>query len=362
MFKNISAKLFDIFRQYHSKEMIANLDAKVIKYKLNEVEIITTVVDDIKPNCYVASIYNATVAYAEDELSKITIKYQKIISKILIKLFSFILKVINIDKIQMLNNYMLSTNFYPESFNSIDLQKLREMAINDYPAHTLLLRSVNNIQNHRLYCNLLKDNWLPITFRQVYLFNDYSECDKHINYRRDKKLRDDKRYEFIEVDIENFALFERAVALYNQLYLDKYSQHNVQFTPLYLQELVKKEILHLRMLYDHKYNKYVGVVGLIGEDNIVTAPIVGYDFSYSKKEALYRRVIAYAIEYARDNKLQLNLSSGAGQFKVGRGATAELEYIFVYTKHLSIVKRVIWYLVSIISNHFYAGLLKKLKL
>lgn len=144
--------------------------------------------------------------------------------------------------------------------------------------------------------------------------------------------------------------------------MEKYSIHNVQFKAIYLQELVKKELLHLRLLYDNQKNKYVAVVGLIGEDEVITAPIVGYDLSYDVKEALYRRVIAYILEYAKTNNYVLNLSSGASSFKLNRGAKANLEYMFVYTKHLPLFRRFIWKILSFISNNFYAVLLQRLKL
>ncbi len=361
--QNLSSKLFEIFSNVDSsKNLIANLDAKIIKYKVNNQEVFSTIVDEIKPNCYVVSANSMLIEYSKDELTKLDSKIVRTISYMLIKIFENILKIAQIDKLQTLNNYMLSTNFFSLDFENIDLKKLRDIALKDYSQHTLLIRSVNKTQNPKLFEELKKDGWIALVSRQVYIFDDFKRCEKHQNYKWDKKLLSDKRYEFRELDLDDFSLFEKAEQLYNKLYLEKYSKHNVQFKAIYLQELVKKGLLHLRLLHDNQENKYVAVVGIIGEDALITAPIVGYDLSYDIKEALYRRVIAYILEYAKTNNYGLNLSSGASSFKLNRGAKANLEYMFVYSKHLPFFRRFIWKTLSFISNNFYAVLLQRLKL
>ena len=236
------------------------------------------------------------------------------------------------------------------------------MALQEYYNHTLQIRSVNKLQNPKLFDNLIKDGWIALVSRQVYIFDDFRRCELHQNYIWDKKLLSEKRYVFKELNIDDFSLLKKAEELYNQLYLKKYSKHNVQFKAIYLKELVKNELLHLRLLYDNKEHKYVAVVGIIGESGVVTAPIVGYDLSYDQKEALYRRVIAYILEYAKRNNYILNLSSGASSFKLNRGAKANLEYMFVYINHISFFRRFIWKTLSFISNSFYGRLLQRLKL
>lgn len=360
--QNLSSKLFEILEKYSSKELMANVDTKVVKYCVDNQEVISTIVDEIKPNCYVVSANSMLIEYSKDELKKLDSKILRTFSYILIKLFENILKIAKIDKLQTLNNYMLSTNFFSNNFENIDLKKLRNIALKNYSNHTLVIRSINKTQNQKLFQELKEDGWIALVSRQVYIFDDFKRCEKHQNYRWDKKLLSDKRYIFKELDLDDFSLFEKAENLYNQLYLEKYSIHNVQFKAIYLQELVKKELLHLRLLYDNQKNKYVAVVGLIGEDEVITAPIVGYDLSYDVKEALYRRVIAYILEYAKTNNCVLNLSSGASSFKLNRGAKANLEYMFVYNKHLPLFRRFIWKILSFISNNFYAVLLQRLKL
>ena len=223
--QNLSSKLFEILEKYPSKELMANVDAKIIKYKVDNQEVISTIVDEIKPNCYVVSMNSMLIEYSKDELTKLDSKILKKFSSILIKLFENILKIAKIDKLQILNNYMLSTNFFPLNFENIDLKKLKNMALKDCFQHTLLIRSVNKTQNPKLFEKLKEDGWLAMVSRQVYIFDDFITCEKHRDYKGDKKLLLDKRYEFKELALDDFSLFEKAQELYNKLYLEKYRNY-----------------------------------------------------------------------------------------------------------------------------------------
>lgn len=358
---DFSQRLYEILKKYPSLKLMGNVDAKVVKYELKNKSMIVSIVDDIKPNCYTVSPYSMMISYSKDELEKVNSKILSYFALALIYGFESILKMLKIDTVQTLNNYMLSTNFFHKGFEDIDVIELEKIAYENYPNHAMLIRSVNKVQNPKLYEKLQNNGWIPLVSRQVYIFKNINICKKHQNYLRDKKLLNCDRYIFKELDINDFELFKKAQELYNKLYLTKYSQHNIHFKALYLKELQEQKLIHLRLLYDCIEDKYVGVVGLVGEDGVITAPIVGYDDSYEIKEALYRRVIAYAIEYAM-KKYLLNLSSGASNFKVMRGAEAHLEYMFVNVKHLSLFKKIIWRVLSFIANYFYASLLTRLKL
>lgn len=359
---DFSKKLFGIFKIYKSNELISNVDAKVICYSFKNKEIITTVLDEIKTNCYIVSPFNLIIAYSKDELVRLDSKVEKYFISVLIGIFEYILKLVKIDKVQILNNYMFSTNFFSKDFEELDVLELKNMAKEKYKDHSLMIRSINKIQNPKLFENLKKAGWINLVSRQVYIFDEILKCKNHQNYRRDRVLLDDARYVFKTINTNDFKLFEKAQELYDQLYLKKYSEHNIHFKAIYLQELTKQKLIHLRLLYDVREKKYVGVVGLVGEDGVITVPIVGYDLDYDIKEALYRRIIAYAIKYAMGKNYVLNLSSGAGEFKTIRGAKAHLEYMFVNVKHLSFHKRLIWKVLSLIANNFYGNILQRYKL
>jgi hypothetical protein len=346
-----------------SAHLIGNLHARIECYTLGDESILSCVVDEITPNCYVASPYSMIVSYAKDEIPKVDSKAQRIFSRTLIALLSALLKCAKIDTIQSLNNYLLSTNFFNHAWEKeVDLETLRLQAIQRHPRHALLLRSINEAQNPLLIQRLQKENWLPLVSRQVYIFSNWRRCQQTHNFQIDAKLANSERFVFIKPNLDDMNAFEEAERLYTKLYLEKYSIHNVHFKAVYLRALVVEKLLHLRLLKDAHNNAYVGVVGLMGESGVITVPIVGYDTAYPQENALYRRLIAYGLSYAMRHDYLLNLSSGAPSFKTLRGAEPTLEYMYVYVCHLSWHRRAIWKMLSLISIHFYGPLLKRFKL
>lgn len=362
---NFSKRLLGIWEPYSQKSshLIGNLHARIESYVIDDEPILSSVVDDITPNCYVASPYSMIVSYAKDEIPKVTSKAQRVFSRMLIALLSALLKRGKIDTIQSLNNYMLSTNFFNDAWEEkVDLKALRQQAIQRYPQHALLIRSLNETQNPLLMQTLHNEHWLALVSRHVYIFNDWQKCRQTSNFQIDQKLLTSSRFVFVAPSLDDSHAFDEAKRLYNTLYLEKYSIHNVHFTADYLHALVKENLLHLRLLRDNENDAYVGVVGLIGESGVITVPIVGYDRMYPQTDALYRRLIVYALCYAMRHDYLLNLSSGAPSFKTLRGAKPTLEYMYVYVSHLPWHQRAVWKILSLISIYFYGPLLKRFKL
>ena len=359
---NYSKSLYQIFKSNKPSTLIKKLKTKFDRYKIDNEFIISTITDELKPNSYVASPYALIINYSEDELIKIESKLQRGFLHLLIKSFASFLRYTQIDKAQTLNNYMLSTNFFSKKWESLDVKALEEQAIERYPKHGLLIRSVNKVQNPKLFKNLTSNGWISIVFRQVYIFSDKEKWAKKRDTIKDKKLLNSKRFTFKKVLASDTKALLKAEELYSTLYLEKYSQHNIQFTAKYFELMIEAELLRLYMLVDNENDAYVGVVGMSGDEQTMTILIVGYDMTYTQKDALYRRLIVFAIVQAMEKEKVLNLSSGAPKFKRTRGAEAELEYMFVQIEHLSFVRRAGWKCIAFLSRYFYVPMLVRLKL
>lgn len=359
--KDFSNKLYNILTSNKIENLFNNVKTRIQHYNLDKKLIIATITDTVfKNNCYIVSPYALIINYSKTELYKIKKPFLIFIIKILIHFFSLILSFFKIDKIQVLNNFMLSTNFFSDDWEDIDVTTLTKIALKKHPKHTLAIRSINKIQNKKLLSNLLRNGWIKVVTRQVYIFVDFQL--KKRDLIRDLELLKSERFIFIEPNSDNFEHFKIAEELYNKLYLEKYTEENIQYTALYMQQLYKNHLLHLRLLLDRETNKFVAVVGLIGDESTVTAPIVGYEISRLNKDALYRRCLIYIIKYAYDNHLLLNLSSGAPDFKINRGAVPEIEYMLVNVNHLNLTRKLLWSVLSKISLYIYKPILQKYRL
>lgn len=359
--KDFSYKLYSILGSNKIEYLFNNIKTKIEKYEIGSNLIISTVTDEVfENNCYVVSPNGMIINYSKVELHKINNPVLIFLMRMVINLFSSFLSFFKIDKIQTLNNYMLSTNFFSDSWKDTDVKLLVKMAVKRYPDHTLAIRSINKTQNNEILNNLLRNGWIRIVTRQVYIFPSFNL--KKRDSVRDLELLKSEKYIFTAPDINNIEHFKIAESLYNELYLQKYTQENIQYTALYMQKLCKENLLHLRLLLDVEQNKFVAVVGLIGDNITVTAPIVGYEIKRPSEDALYRRCLIYIIKYANDNNLFLNISSGAPSFKLNRGAVPEIEYMLINTQHLSLGRRILWSVLSLISLYVYKPILQKYKL
>ncbi|WP_447878970.1 hypothetical protein [Serratia fonticola] len=340
--------------------MIANLQTSMTEYQQDGFWIPATVNDYVPGNCYVVSPLALIVDYARDEIIKIDNGALRALCNGLTLLLKWPLLLAHVDRLQVLNNQCLSTNLTSSHWQSLDTDALRQQALQRYPQHTLMIRSLNGQQTPELLARLFQQGWLPIVSRQVYCLDDPLRWWGKINARRDDKLLHQIGWEFKRLSADDPEQMQCAERLYNQLYLEKYSCQNVQFTAGYLSQASQLGVLQLYGLFHQQ--QMVGVLGMVQLEQTVTVPIVGYRTELPASLALYRRLIAFALRYAMEHKLFLNLSSGAPDFKRVRGCQPVIEYSMVYVRHLNVYQRSVWAVISWLSRKVYQPLLKRYQL
>ncbi|MFG1498369.1 GNAT family N-acetyltransferase [Saccharospirillum sp. HFRX-1] len=348
------------FEQMQQPGLIRNLQTDFILYSQDSVLVPTSVNEAHPDNCWVVSPLTQIIGYAQDELPKIGSVIVRALSRLLIAVLAIPLRLARLDRLQVFNNQCLSTNLYADEWQRVNLCQLRQQALQKYPDHTLMLRSLNDIQNANIIHQAKRDGWRPIVTRQVYLYQDRALWWARHNARMDDRLLQQSGWRFQLLDPDNSAQMARAEQLYNQLYLEKYSRHNVQFSADWLRTFSATGLIELYGLFYQE--ELLGVAGLYGVDQTITAPVIGYDTERPMRLALYRRLIAFVIRYAMDHQLTLNLSAGSPDFKRRRGGVAAIEYSYVYVRHLGLYRRAVWWLLSWLSQHFYRPLLERFKL
>jgi hypothetical protein len=151
--------------------------------------------------------------------------------------------------------------------------------------------------------------------------------------RKDQRLLDDAAVDVLTpAEIKRQDL-PRLRTVFRQLFIDKHSQLNPDFTPKFFEFCLDTGFLDL---YALRYQgEIVGVLGLYARNGWLTTPLIGYDTSLPQGLGLYRRLMALLYRQARERQLQLHLSSGADAFKRARGGQGHLEYSAVYARHLA---------------------------
>lgn len=350
-----------IFLHNESSLLIHNVKTKFYSLNYGQQLFPVTVNDGQYENSYVVSPYTAFIHYAKEELVKLQNKSLSIALSIFLTCFGLICKKGKINHLVFVNNYLLSTNLYP-AWQGENIAKMTQDLMTKYPNHLLAFRSLNQYQHPELIQHFVQNGYHLLASRQVYLFDQEKAPFHHKkNVIADKKLLLKKDYILCHPKDLNEKDYGRIVELYNLLYLDKYSYHNPQFTVKFVQLCHQKKLLDIYG-FRNQDGTLDAVIGFFTLGKTTTAPLVGYDTKLPAQLGLYRRLMAYAFQYAKEKNYLLNLSSGASSFKRLRGGKAEMEYSAIYFNHLPFFRRLFWQVLLFFANNLAKPLLEKYKL
>lgn len=351
-----------LFSNHTSSELIRNVDTEIRFIQIKDSYVFPVTINNTEwNNSYVCSPYTAYITYAKEEAEqKLHSKLLRFVLKLFISTLGVYLKSTQINKVVHVNNFMLSTNPYPD-WNGAGIKELRTFLVNKYPRHAIIFRSINNLQHKKLLEACTYANMHLIASRQVYIYNEsFTAFMKRNNNYQDMRIIRKKSLIYVSHE-EMLEYLEEALHLYNLLYLKKYSQHNPQFTLTYFSESYKLNLIHFQG-YKDSTGRLRSFCGLFMQGDTITSPLVGYDTSATKEDALYIHAIQLIYAYRLNANKTLNLSSGAPLFKRLRGGIPAIEYSAVYIKHLSLFRRSVFILLKLVSNHIGVPLLKKYEL
>jgi hypothetical protein len=316
-------------------------------------------------NSYVVSPICAYTDYCLVEIKRLNKPLMTWPLVMLVMLVRGWLNAAKIDRLVQINNWLLSTNIYPVDIADLDVKIIRDQLIKSHPDFALVFRSLNQRTNKTLMDKLIEQNFLTVPSRQVYFFDarqgEASAFQQRHNIKMDFRFLQKMPFELVEGKDFSEDDFARAEKLYSNLYIEKYCQHNPQYTAVWLMSGQKSGWLRLKGLRN-KEGVLEGVVGWVENEDILTAPIVGYNTTLDSRLGLYRLLTQLCFQEAIKRKKLLNFSSGAASFKRLRGGEPEIEYSLVYIAHLNFFRRASWKTLAFLSNEIAVPLMKKWKL
>jgi hypothetical protein len=342
--------------------LIRNVDTEVRMLKVDENLYFPVTINHTEWNSsYVCSPYTAYVLYAKDELSR------KIKSHLIkwplfgvIRLLSGWLQSAQINRNVHINNFLLSTNPYPQ-WDGTHIQAITDFLTKEFPTHALIFRSLNVWQHRHLLESFTQNRYLLLGSRQVYIYPEpFEQWIKHNNNKQDRRIIRNKQLRYVNHDAMREHLAE-AVRLYNLLYLEKYSPHNPQFTLAYFEQMHATQTIHFQG-YTDSQNRLKAFAGLFVLEDTITSPLVGYDTTAPVQDALYIHAIQLIFDYKHHTSKLLNLSSGASGFKRLRGGKPSIEYSAVYVRHLPGHRQRIFRCIQWITHRIGIPLLEKYEL
>ena len=344
-----------------TRQYVANCATQFLVARSEHLLLPLTVNDSQLDNCYVCSPYSGAISYPLVELREVNNVFLRFGLAGLIRSVSPLLRYSGVNRVVCINNWMLSTNLYPQ-WDGSGLSELRDALIERYPGHAILVRSLNNATNASLIQSAKENRFLLAPSRQVYITNESEpEYLRHQNCRWDRKLVEQSDYTVVQHDDLKSTDDERINHLYDMLYLEKYTQLNPQFTARLIQLWRETKSLKLIGLRSSS-GSLDGVVGCFRRGGVLTAPLIGYDTALPQKLGLYRMLMAIMFQESSDGGFVLNLSSGAASFKRLRGGKPHLEYTAVYCDHLSGYQRRAWQSLAALLTQVGGRVLQRLEL
>lgn len=269
---------------------------------------------------------------------------------------------VRFDRVVHVNNWMLSTNLY-DGWQGEGLPEITSRLIEYSPDRAVAFRSLNPLSNSRLIERLSLNGYLLLPSRQIYIqdasSDDGCRFSRRRDFKNDARLFAETGYRVCRPGLDSEPVpFERMEYLYGRLYLEKYTMLNPQFTSRWLSNGHDDGWLNLFCL-ESSEGKIDGVAGIVRRGDTMTTPVLGYDTLLPQSRGLYRMLCWVCTDQAIRNRLVLNCSAGAADFKRSRGACPYTECSAVYVNHLEAERKLAWRLLAVLLNRFAAPLLHR---
>jgi hypothetical protein len=344
-----------------TRPFATNIEARIETLDLAGLKLPVTINDAAHTNAWVVSPRTAYTRYAREECERHIPRWFGAPLSGLIGLTDRWLAAIGFDEAVTVNNWMLSTNLYPCD-DTIDVDALVHACLTRWPERAIWLRSLNDVQHRGWLRRLREAGFDLIASRHVYLFRDLAASTRQPqNLRRDLQLLRTTNLKRVDHAAFTRADFAAAAHRYAQLYNEKYSEYNPRYTAQFLEAWHRAGLLEFTGFKDEA-GELRAVVGLFGQDDVLTAPIVGYDTTWPQSAGLYRLLIAHTLRTAIERRIDVNLSAGAAHFKRLRGGQAAIEYSAVLNRHLPRPARRAFSALRALTAHIGIPIMKRLAL
>lgn len=344
-----------------TRGFVANIEARVETIEAGSLTLPVTVNDPSNKNAWVCSPLTTYSRYALEETRRVAPRLLGGPLSGVIGIADRWMRRADLDRAVSVNNWLISTNLYPAA-DGIDFDTLGASCQTRWPKHGVWFRSLNFAQHADWLHALVAAGFDLIPTRQVYLFRDIGRSvTQHQNLRRDLKLLRTTGLAIARHNDFTDADFAQSEILYAKLYIDKYSRLNPQYTAAFLKAWHRAGLLDMTGFRDDT-GTLRAVVGMFGQGEVLSAPIVGYDTAWTASAGLYRLLMAHVLNTTLERNAVLNLSAGAAHFKRLRGGEPTIEYSAVLSRHLPVATRRTLRALGVLTTRLGIPIMKRFKL
>lgn len=337
---------------------IDNIQAEIFVLRVNDFIFPLVVVTENYSNSWVCSPYAHYISYGQESSD---IVGNALFSKILKQLmggFGALSRSHKMNSVVYVNNWMFSTDLYPEGLRSEHIRLIVNFLTNRFPSHAIILRSLNSITTPSLLNDLKENAFHLIASRYVFVTDAKNESVfKTRILKSDLKLWKESSYQIVDGNELQIDECSKLMDLYRDLYVVQHSHLQPQFNHEYFKLLFSKGLLNFKVLKANGEIK--GVAGFYKRNQVMMCPIFGYAKNNQESNLIYRLLNTALLLEAQKENLLFNQSAGAAFFKSIRRAQGCLEYVAIYTNHLPLRRKLFWSMLKFFINRVGAKFMEK---
>ncbi len=322
------------------RSYVDNANVRMDALVIDEKVLPLVISERVEGNSNVCSAYAHYFEYAFQELAR---RYRRVPSCLLKaprSLLGALLRSGSIDRLVFVNNWLLTTN-PSHGLSSAQIAALTAYLTRRYPDSAIVFRSVNPLADRPGLDALQTNGYRLVPSRRVYMLDTGSQRYlERSNVREDLRRLRQTSYSIVDRPEDLASHAPRIAALYRDLYLGKHSLLNPQFNTDFVSLTLEERFLTYRALIED--GRVDAFITYFVKDGLMTTSFLGYDLQRPRNLGLYRLAFALLITEAAQRKALLNISAGAGDFKMLRGAVPVQECDAVYDRHLPVPRRMLW--------------------
>lgn len=247
---------------------------------------------------------------------------------------------LGLDRSTIVGNDPVSTNNRSAAQARLIPEVCRIEAATSASRH-VAVRNLSPSLDRGLSESLAENGFALLPARVVYLFDGRSGVLPMTSHRkRDRALRRKSGLTCVVKDRLTGGEADAVHALYGRIYLERHSLLNAQYTADFFRDVVDAGVMRCLQLVDR--DGILRAFALLQEvEGVLTSSAVGYDSS-DPQAGYYRQLVAALLDHVEEERLLLNYSSGAGDFKRKRGGAPAMEYIALKAPAASRLRRRIY--------------------
>ncbi len=280
---------------------------------------------------YASSLESHYVYYPKRELELLNLSWLFPVLAPILLFLKLLLRFCRSEEVVYIGNWLVSTNLHDQWLTD-HIEEIVLLVREHYPDRATVIRSINLNHHQDLYKRALSHGAVSVFSRRVYQFDPRFVVRRmSSDLKKDLKLLSRSSLSVIKLGFNDRDSISAVAGMYRKQYIEKYSELNPQLTERFITEAIRSGFYEVYLLRDG--NGPVAALGFYEVENLITAPILGIDYSHPKHKTAYRALTAFLSRVSLDRNIELNRSAGADQFKINRGSVPVEEMSLIWSSN-----------------------------